>query len=172
MNKFVVFFLLFSLAQPLFAEECTPLPEKAEKFIKSYAKIVRGAESCQYRTIARGDVNSDGTEDLIMVFNIAGACGNDKTSPPGACGNHHETYLKIFLGKELKEVPVLIVGRRGERLIMGLNVANGIIQADTLRYGKDDPMCCPSIKGQTEFVFKNKTVTEKHPQPVNKLDWK
>ena len=163
MNKFLSFLFLFSLVQSSFAEECKPLPEKAEKFIKSFTGEVRGEEYCRFRKITRGDVNSDGIEDLIAVFTIEGACGDDKTTTPGACGNHHETYAKIFLGKELKEVPVIMIGRRGERLIKGLTVVNGIIQAETLNYGKDDPMCCPAIKGQTAFVLNKGSLTEKNP---------
>jgi len=145
------------------AGNCEILPEKVEKFIKSFTSEVRGAEYCEFRKIARGDINADGIADLIVAFTVEGACDDDKSTPPGACGNHHETYLKVFLGKELKEVPLLMVGSRGERFIMGLVVKNGVIEAETLTYGKDDPMCCPSIKGKTRFVLTKDVLTEKRP---------
>lgn len=141
---------------------CELLPEKVEKFIKSFAAGVRGAQYCRFRKIARGDINADGIADLIVVFTVEGACDDDKSTPPGACGNHHETYLKVFLGKELKEVPLLMVGSRGDRLITGLIVKNGVIEAETLAYGEDDPMCCPSIKGKTRFVLTKDVLMEEH----------
>jgi len=128
---------------------CETLPEKVERFINSYTKIEQGDEDCKYRRIARGDINSDGIEDLIITFSIGGVCGSgntDKNTTPGSCGNHSETYLKIFLGKELKEVPIKMIGGRGTRSIKGLNVVGGVILAETLEWGKDDSMCCPSIK--------------------------
>jgi len=143
------------------ADKCELLPEKVERFIKSFTAEVRGAEYCRFRNIARGDINADGIEDLIVVFTVEGACNDDKKTPAGACGNHHETYLKVFLGKELREVPLLMVGSRGERDITGLSVKDGVIEAEILTYGKDDPMCCPSIKGKTSFVLTKYALTEK-----------
>jgi hypothetical protein len=144
-------------------DKCARLPEKVEKFIKYFATEVRGFEYCGFRKIARGDINSDGIEDLIVLFSVEGACNDDKSTPPGDCGNHLETYLKAFLGKELKEVPLLRVGSRGERFVTGISVKNGVIEAETLTYGEDDPMCCPSIKGKTTFVHTNDVLTEKRP---------
>lgn len=163
MNKLAAFTVLLSLTQLSLAGECEPLPEKAEKFIKSFTENDRAAEYCRFRTILRGDINSDGAEDLIVIFNNEGGCGSDKNSHPGTCGNHSETYLKIFLGRDLSEVPVQMIGRRGERFIIGMKLVNGVLQVDTLSYGKDDPMCCPSVKAKTEFVLKGETIVEKHP---------
>jgi hypothetical protein len=143
------------------AGKCELLPEKAERFIKSFAAEVRGAEYCEFRKIARGDINGDGIADLIVVFTVEGACDGDKKTPAGACGNHHETYMQAFLGKELKEVPLLMVGSRGERAITGIIVKKGVIEAETLTYGKNDPMCCPSIKGKTRFVLTKDVIREK-----------
>jgi len=158
---------LVLLGTPSFAAECLPLPNKVEKLIKSYADEIRGVEYCEYRTVARGDIDADGVEDLAVVFNVEGACNNDKEtaddkeSTPGACGNHHESFMKVFLGKSLKEVPMLEVGARGVRTITSIKIVNGAVEAKTLAYGKDDALCCPSVKGKAVFILKNGVLTEK-----------
>jgi ankyrin repeat protein len=135
------------------AGKCEGLPVRVEKFINAFAAEVRGAEYCEFRKIVHGDINGDGIADLIICFTVEGACDNDKKTPAGAYGNHHEQYMKAFLGKELKEVPLRMVGERGERDIVGLAVNSGIIEAETLSYRENDPMCCPSLKGRTRFVL-------------------
>lgn len=143
------------------ADKCEILPKKVERFINAFAAEVRGAEYCEFRKIVRGDINGDGIADVIVVFTVEGACADDKKTPAGACGNHHEQYMKALLGKELKEVPLLMVGERGERDIVGLAVNNGIIEAETLSYRENDPMCCPSLKGRTRFVLFKDALVEK-----------
>lgn len=163
MNRILFVVALLSLAPSSFAEECDPLPEKAEKFIRSFTEEDRGAEYCRSRKVARADIDSDGIEDLIVIFTSEGSCRNDKPSTPGTCGNHHETYLKVFLGTDLKEVPIQLVGRRGERRVVGLDVKNGVIRVKTLDYGKNDPMCCPSVNAESRFVVKNGALEEVRP---------
>lgn len=134
------------------------LPKVAENFIKTFNAKVRGAEDCSARQVVRGDVDADGIEDLVVAFTIEGACGNDKSSAAGTCGNHDETYLKIFPGRTAKEIPVLQIASRGARQIVGLRLVNGKILADTLNFGKDDPACCPSIKGNARFTLGTKGI--------------
>jgi hypothetical protein len=88
--------------------------------------------------IGRGDIDSDGVDDLVVAFNVEGACDDDKGSAPGTCGNHVEAYLKVFFGKVMKEGPVLAVGSPGSREITGLRIADGAITAETLKHGESD----------------------------------
>lgn len=163
MSRLLALFVLIIFVQPCFAEECEPLPQKAEKYIKAFEKKVRGAEYCRFRDIAHGDINGDGVEDLVVVFNVEGACNKEKGRAPGACGNHHETYLKAFLGKELKEIPTIEIGGRGMRLISSVKVIKDAVEVETLTYGEQDAMCCPSVTGHTQFAIQSGKFIERHP---------
>lgn len=152
---------LVLLGAPSFAAECLPLPNKVEKLIKAYADEIRGAEYCKFRKVARGDIDADGVEDLAVVFTVEGACNDDKETTPGACGNHHESFMMVFLGKSLKKVPRLEVGSRGVRAITSIEIVNEAVAAETLAYGSDDAQCCPSVKGNAAFILKKGVLTEK-----------
>lgn len=155
MNRLIAVLALGVLIQPCLAEECEKLPGKVEQYIKAFEKEVRGSEYCRFRDIARGDIDSDGEEDLVVVFNVEGACHQAKGSASGTCGNHHETYVKAYLGNNLNEVPTLEIGGRGIRFFTNVKVRKGAIEFDTLAYGKEDAMCCPSIKGKTQFEIRD-----------------
>ncbi|MCY7389018.1 MAG: hypothetical protein LH481_13320 [Burkholderiales bacterium] len=154
---------LTAVLQESSANVCAPLTSDAEKFIKAYSVNARSVEDCNARMVARGDVTADGVEDLIVIFTIEGACGNLKSATPGSCGNHHETHLKTFPGKTSPVIPVREVGSRGERQMMQIKVVDGTIQTETLKYGKDDAMCCPSVKGKTRFVVNKGTIVVPRP---------
>ncbi len=163
MNKLLSFVTLMSLVQPSLAEDCQRLPDKVTKSIASYVHQLRGAEYCRFRVVARGDIDSDGIEDLIVAFTVEGACNEDKETSPGACGNHAEQYLKAFLGKELKEIPILEIGSDWGRFVRKLTVKNGTIEAETKAHGPNDSHASLSVTGETEFSLRNGVLTENHP---------
>jgi hypothetical protein len=163
MNSLLALFALVIFVQPCLAEECERLPKKAEKFIKAFEKKVRGAEYCRFRDIAHGDINGDGVADLVVIFNVEGACNKDKGHTPGGCGNDHETYLKAFLGKELREIPMLEIGGRGTRLISSVKALKGAVEVETLSYGEKDAMCCPTIADKAQFIIQSGKFIERHP---------
>lgn len=121
--------------QATLAEHCQHLPGKVAKSIKAYANQVRGAEYCEYRLVARGDIDLDGMEDIVVIFTVEGACFDDKENSPGACGNNAFQYMKAYLGKNLKEVRETPVGNSTVRgFVNALTIKNGIIYAGTTRY--------------------------------------
>jgi len=71
--------------------------------------------------------------------------------------------MRVFLGKSLKEVPMLEVGSKGVRSITSIEIVNGAVEAKTLAYGNNDAMCCPSVKGKAVFILKKGVLTEKRP---------
>jgi len=142
-----------------FAQQCQPVPDKVNKFISSYTSKVRGAEFCESRHITRGDLDSDGVEDLVVMFTIEGACLEDKQTPAGACGNRYTTYLKAFLGKDLKEVPLLAIGGSA-RAITSMKLTSGKIEVNSLSHTQGDSHCCPSLKGKALFVLKSGILAE------------
>ena len=160
--RFLIGFLIILTSSSLAnAEDCLALPDKVESFIKSFTNTIRGAEYCEYRQVARGDVNLNGTEDLVVVFNVEGACHQDLEAPAGSCGNQHDSFLQVFLDKDLKEVPMVTIGSRGSRSIDGVSVEDGVILVKTLTRSEDDPMCCPSIEEKTRFILDKGRLIEK-----------
>lgn len=140
--------------------ECRSLPEKVEHFIKQFAAQVRGEEYCRFRQIARGKLTPKSDGDLVITFNVEGACNHDKTSSPGTCGNHVEGYLKVFFGSELKDGPLLPLGPIGARTIVGMSIAPGEIVANTLVHGELDPRLIPSAHSQSRFILRGDRLVE------------
>jgi hypothetical protein len=138
---------------------CQKLPDKVESFIKIYSSNI-GEESCEYRKVVRGDINSDGVEDLVVTISIT-PCARAENRGPLFCGNTTYEHMVGFLGKEFHVVPAGQVGGKGERYITGLEIVKNIIKAKTEYYAPDDPLCCPSKKGKTEFIVKDGALVEK-----------
>ena len=136
-------------------QKCRKLPDQVEKSIKKHAREKRGAEYCEYRDITEGDIDGNITVDLIIAYNIEGACYNQTDMPAGSCSNNHTTFLTVFLKhqKGLKQMKPIKVGGRGERSIVALRVRNGHIEGDTLEYNESDALCYPSKQGRASFVL-------------------
>ncbi len=153
---------LAAAAEPRAAEKpCVKLPGFVERAIKKHAREIKGAEYCEYRSLTKGDLNSDGAEDIVIAYNIEGACYEDRGSA-GSCGNDHSTFLTAFLrhGSGFRQIHPIEVGGRGEREIVSLRLAGGRIEADTLDYDPSDPQCCPSKKGRAIFFLSGNRLAE------------
>ena len=119
-------------AAPSTAAECQALPTKVEHAIKEFVTKVRGAEYCQYRKLAQGDLSGNGTQDVAVVFHVEGSCDDDKESPPGSCGNHADTYLEVFLDRDQTVLPRLRIASPNEAAVKQLRIEHGKIIANVL----------------------------------------
>ena len=157
----VVALLLLPAGAAPAGKPCIKLPALVERAIKPHAKRIKGAEFCEYRDLARGDVDRDGSEDVVVAYNIEGACSR-RPGSPGSCGNDHVTFLTVFLkrGTRFTQVRPIAVGGRGEKSIAALRIADGHVEAETLEYAESDPVCCPSRKGRTTFLLEAKQLKE------------
>jgi len=137
---------------------CLNLPAHIERTIKRHAKAIRGAEFCDFRVLARRNLDRDSSEDLVVAYNIEGACYEE----PGSCGNKHTTFLTAFLrrGSGFNRIAPIEVGGRGQRAIAAVRIADGHIEADTLEYGESDTLCCSTKKGRTTFLFSTEGLIE------------
>jgi hypothetical protein len=65
-------------------------------------------------------------------------------------------------------------GGRGERFVYLDSVANGRIRLRVERFRPSDPLCCPSLGGWTEYVFRNGVLLEvpkrERPNPSAKIE--
>lgn len=136
------------------AEKCPDLPTKIDAAIKAFNDSIRGAEYCEYREAATGDLDGDHREDVAVRFSIEGPCGEDVESVPGACGNNYEFFLIALLAKNEALISPIKTGGKAIRHIKDISVGNGRISLDVLEYSDGDAMCCPSIEKETAYQIK------------------
>jgi hypothetical protein len=131
---------------------CRTADARVEDLISSTAAKLQGKEYCQFRlydTIQ--DVDGDRQDDFVVVFTVEGRGGG---------GNNSAQYLAVFAsGSDWKSV-VTQVGERGVRAIKGISIEDGVIALKTLEYRRDDPMCCPSDKGELRYRLQRGTLVK------------
>ena len=134
------------------------LPAGAEavvnRFIKSQEGRARGTEYTEGRKIVTGDLDSDGTPDIAVLYTLE-----------GAHGNAYDQFLAVFLsinGKYVNKAQRR-VGGRFERNMDLKSIENGKVLFDTLEYLPRDPSCCPSKKGSTQFTLSGGKLIEVKP---------
>jgi len=147
----IVFLTAMSVAAPL-AFSQSGGNRVVDSFISAQAAKEGGEEYEKARKTVRGDVNKDGKQDLIVLYTLEGFGG----------GNNYIQYLAVFLGngKTFRYAANDGIGGKNSRAIDLLSVTGGKINLRTTKYGKNDPSCCPSIKGRTAFVLRNGKLKE------------
>jgi hypothetical protein len=125
----------------------TPLPldcrlanRDVEAAIARKVAALHGVEYCQFRHYeTQSDLDGDGEDDLVMLFNVEPASGE----------NDHDGYMAVFLSSDPPGSEPLFVrtGGRGERDATRIAVRGKQITLDTDEYLPQDPMCCPSGHG-------------------------
>lgn len=114
-----------------------------ERFISSQARREHGEEYPDARKVVTGDLNSDGTPETVVLYTIEGQNGT----------NNHIQYLAVFKRVNGQLVPVthVDVGSKSYRDVDLNSVSNGVINLTTMRFAKNDPACCPTLKGKTWY---------------------
>jgi hypothetical protein len=147
---------------------CVELPSQIDEAIQRHATASRAAEYCPARKIAFGDIDSDNREDITVVYNLEGACGEGldaQAFAPGTCGNGVSSFLTVFLRRDsgFQQVPALRVGAIRFRGIAALSVEGSMIKAETLEWAAGDANCCPSKKGRAAFALVSGALQESNP---------
>jgi hypothetical protein len=121
-------------------------------FISGQAKKEEAEEYKKARKILRGDINSDGKADLVVLYTLEGYGG----------GNLYIQYLAVFLsnGKTFRYANHDSAGGKNNRSVELTSIKNGTINLTTLEYSSNDPSCCPSKKGRARFVFQSGRLKE------------
>ena len=181
MNKRIIIICIasvfFSCTTHAENKNCTAVPPEVDGFIQGFASGIYGAEYCDFRKLAVGDLNSDGLDDLVVSFNVEGACYKygvgqahleDIPGIPGGCGNHFEGYIVVFLknasGHGTSEVFELADDYGG---IEKLAIINGRIEVDLARYLLTDSHATPTGKSKISLKLSNGKIIN-----TNKLDKK
>ena len=114
-----------------------------DKFIANQATREHGEEYPDARKVVTGDLNSDGTPETVVLYTIEGQNGT----------NNHIQYLGVFkrANGQLVHVTHVEVGGKSSRDVELDSVTNGMINVTTMRFAKNDPACCPTLKGKAWY---------------------
>jgi len=159
---FVFTALFISLSAPLASAQTAQENDKAviDKFIAGQATREHGEEYPDARKVVTGDLNRDGTAETVVLYTIEGQNGS----------NNHIQYLAVFKrtnGKEgrsdaivrgLVYVTHISVGSKSYRDVELDSISNGSINLTTLRFARNDPSCCPTLKGKARYRLVNGTL--------------
>jgi hypothetical protein len=112
----------------------------------------RGTEYKKARRFCFGDIDSDGRDDIAVLYTIESFC----------CGNNYYFYLAVFLdkGNKFEFIASAQVGGKGERGVEFGTIRESKILLNTKEYFPDDAMCCPSGKGKTTYRLENGRLVE------------
>jgi hypothetical protein len=150
--------MLGAAAGPMGAQRSGGDTAVIDKFLESKGGEGNGVLAEGIRTVLKGDLNHDGVADAAVLYTLEGAGG----------GNNYTQYLAVFLRVDGRLVPVAnkAVGGKLYRSIAIKAIKDNVILCDTLDYAKNDPACCPTIKGKTQYVLEDKKLKEVKPMPA------
>lgn len=140
---FTAFLFVFAFTLSSFGQTKTP-PEVA-KFLARQAKAADAEEYPGARKVMSADLNGDRKNDLVVLYTLEGFGG----------GNSYGQSIAVFLKKGNRYVLSVdkAVGGKLNRSVELKKVSGRTIYLDTLRWGKDDGGCCPSLKGKARLVY-------------------
>ena len=117
-----------------------------DRFIAEWAKEANGHTYKKATKIIGGDLDNDGVPDVAAVYTIEDIGG----------GNVFVQNLSVFIrsGGGLTPTDTITVGGVGFQ-VDGGSIQSNAISFSTLQSGPDDPLCCPSVKGQVKYAISN-----------------
>ncbi len=114
-----------------------------DKFISGQATREHGEEYSGARKVVTGDLNGDRVPETVVLYTIEGQNGS----------NNHVQYLVVFTraNGQLVHLTHTSVGSKTYRDAELDSITNGLINLTTLGYAKNDPACCPTLKGKAWY---------------------
>jgi hypothetical protein len=114
-----------------------------DKFISAQATREHGEEYPGARKVVTGDLDGDSAPETVVLYTIEGQNGT----------NNHVQYLAVF--KRANGNLVLLthtsVGSKSYRDAELDSVSNRLINLTTMSFAKNDPSCCPTLKGKAWY---------------------
>jgi hypothetical protein len=118
----------------------------AEKAIKSYLSSQKsGTEDTDSQGSAIADLDGDGKPEIVLVWILMGP-------------TYWHNTLTVLSKTNQGYKPIASLDVKGEAKLS--SVKGGIIFTDEKVYGKNDAICCPSIKKEGKYRWAGKTITE------------
>jgi len=145
--------ILIFIAAPIVCAQDDDKPA-IDKFISAQAKREHGEEYPDARKVVTGDLDKDGTAETVVLYTIEGQNGS----------NNHVQYLAVFKRTNGKLAPLTHtpVGSKSYRDVELDSVSNGLINLTTLGYARNDPSCCPTLKGKAWYRLVRNTLQLVH----------
>jgi hypothetical protein len=114
-----------------------------DKFISAQATRDHGEEYPDARKVVTGDLDKDGVPETVVLYTIEGQNGS----------NNHVQYLAVFTraNRQLVHLTHTSVGSKSYRDAELDSISNGLINLTTLGFAKNDPACCPTLKGKAWY---------------------
>ena len=137
---------MISPAADVPAVKLTPKEIRAvDAFITTQARARRSKETpdrCVEDPDARrylvGDVAHDRVPDIVVRYTLEQ-------------GNNWTLFLAVFTRPSMRPVASARVGGKGYRTVDLGEISHGVIELHTQSYAPNDPMCCPSVPGQSTY---------------------
>jgi hypothetical protein len=121
---------------------CKSIPATLWTSIQGDGAISRGTTDCNdVNFVSSGDVDGDGKPDVAAVWSSEGSCVDFPDQSAGSCGNNVVQFVSLQLGNGQIVPPVRLKGDAA-----GAKVVPKGVDVNVLKYGPDDPHCCPSMK--------------------------
>jgi len=123
-----------------------------DRYISRQAQSTHCDEYKDARKVLRGDVNGDGTDDVVALYTLEGCDG----------ANNYAQNLAVFLRKRksIQYAANAVVGGKLNRSVELISISSGRINLDTMDYSSSDPACCPSRPGKTRYIFSKRKLHE------------
>lgn len=164
---FIFLILLVSFPNIIFAEvELADGTDYLEPEIRIYIEDQATKHDVHYvyvSKVVRGDINGDQKKDVFVSYAIEGIGG----------GNFTLFNQALFLNEQDKMTLKAKRSNGSSGTAQGITyipkkIVIGKVICETLSYAPDDGVCCPSIKGKGEILFKDGKLVEnkikKQPQ--------
>lgn len=124
-----------------------------QQFISTVARKLGGdSPEEDPRTVRTGDLNGDRIPEVAVLFTIEGP------------GNNYRQYLAVFVrtNGQLAPLDQAAVGGKLYRAVKLTSIQDGAIHLSTNAYADDDPACCPTIHGTTQYTLVENKLKELH----------
>lgn len=138
---FVAIPILIATAVPTLAQDADKTA--IDKYISAQAKREHGEEYPDARKVVTGDLNGDRVPETVVLYTIEGQNGT----------NNHIQYLAVFTraNGQLVHLTHTSVGSKSSGGAELDSVSNGLVNLTTMNYAKNDPECCPTLKGKAWY---------------------
>jgi hypothetical protein len=114
-------------------------PHAADTIVKNFLAAQRShEESTQEQGSAIADLNGDGKPEIVLVWTTSGP-------------TYWHYTLTVFSQTSGGYKPVSSLPLNGEAQLS--SAKDGVIVVKQTMYGKNDPLCCPTVKKQMEYQW-------------------
>jgi hypothetical protein len=133
---------------------CKNIPAALWKSIQGAGTISRGITDCSdVNFVTHGDIDGDGKPDVVAIWSSESSCVDSPDQPSGSCGNNVAQFVSVELGTGRTIQPFRLMGEASHMKVVSKGLDVGV-----LKFGPDDPHCCPSVKSIEHLVLQGNSL--------------